>query len=191
MSQVQKQHWGVLHLNSQDSSLIFINVLPALSLVDFSNQVIVASEKQPGRIPKSWPRFLWWFQPVWDESQLMFVLMWFKAKWQRIPNGSPYFFQHAITFQDGIFYSRRPMVPKGSKWACLKIGYPLNRSDWYWLIIISILRHIQTSLLFLKHHMFVFISHNSQHGPIHSNTFQYIPIYSNIFQYIPIYLSIL
>ena len=112
-----------------------------------------------------------------------------KAKWQRIPNGSPYFFQHAITFQDGIFYSRRPMVPQGSKWACLKIGYPLNRvTDIDW----SSYPFSDTSKLHccLKHHMFVFISHSSQHVqyiPIHSNMFQYIPIYFNII--IPMYIS--
>jgi hypothetical protein len=84
------------------------------------------------------------------------------------------------------------MVPKGSKWVCLKIGYPLNRvTDIDW----SSYPFSDTSILHccLKHHMFVFISHNSQHVqyiPIHSNIFQYIPIYSNIFQYIPIYSNI-
>ena len=85
------------------------------------------------------------------------------------------------------------MVPKGSKWVCLKIGYPLNRvTDIDW----SSYPFSDTSILHccLKHHMFVFISHNSQHVqyiPIHSNIFQYIPIYSNIFQYIPIYSNII
>ena len=67
---------------------------------------------------------------------------------------------------------------------------PLKSSDWYWLIIISILRHIHTSLLFKTSYVCIYIPQLTT-CPIHSNTFQYIPIYSNIFQYIPIYSNII